>query len=47
MCTYLTEKLDVEDVPTIVLVKGRHAVGRLEGRVTGGEIEEMIRSNVA
>ena len=42
----LVERLNVDDVPTLVLIKGRRAVGRLEGRATGVEIEEMIDSHV-
>ena len=43
----LAEKLRVSDVPTIVLLKEKHAVDRLEGRATGLQIEEMIRDHVA
>ena len=43
----LAGKLAVEEIPTIVLVKGRDAVGRLEGRATGGQIEDMIDAHVA
>lgn len=43
----LAKKLDVEDVPTLVLIKGRRPVGRLVGRVTGGAIEKLIGAHVA
>ena len=43
----LAARLSVEEIPTIVLVKGRRAVGRLEGRVTGGQIEQLIAAHVA
>jgi thioredoxin 1 len=36
------ERLDVTDIPTLVLVKDRRPVGRLEGRVSAPQIERMI-----
>jgi thioredoxin-like negative regulator of GroEL len=42
----LADRLSVEDVPTIVLLKEHQAVDRLEGRATGMQIEEMIRTHV-
>jgi thioredoxin-like negative regulator of GroEL len=38
----LAERLDVEDVPTLVLLKDRVALGRIDGRATGAEIRAMI-----
>jgi thioredoxin-like negative regulator of GroEL len=38
----LAERLDVGQIPTLVLVKDRSTVGRLEGRVTGGDIHALI-----
>lgn len=38
----LAEKLGVEDVPTLVLVKDRRPVARLEGRVSAPQIERML-----
>jgi len=38
----LVERLDVEEIPTLVLVKDRSAVARLEGRATGGQIDALI-----
>jgi thioredoxin-like negative regulator of GroEL len=32
----------VRKVPTLVLVKGRHTVARLEGRANAAEIEELV-----
>ena len=42
--TELAERLDVDEVPTLVLVKDRSTVGRLVGRATGGEINALIQS---
>jgi thioredoxin-like negative regulator of GroEL len=42
----LAERLDVEQIPTLVLVKGRSPVGRLEGRATGGQIDALINTLV-
>jgi thioredoxin-like negative regulator of GroEL len=42
----LADRLSVENVPTIVLLKEKEAVDRLEGRATGLQIEEMIRAHV-
>jgi thioredoxin 2 len=38
----LAERLSVDQIPTLVLVRGRAAVGRLEGRATGGQIDALI-----
>jgi thioredoxin-like negative regulator of GroEL len=38
----LAERLSVEQIPTLVLVADRSAVGRLEGRATGGQIDALI-----
>jgi thioredoxin-like negative regulator of GroEL len=43
----LAGKFAVEEIPTLVLVKERRPVGRIEGRATGGQIEDMITSHVA
>jgi thioredoxin-like negative regulator of GroEL len=42
----LAERLEVEEIPTLVLVKERLPVGRLEGRATGGQIDALIDSLV-
>lgn len=39
----VADRLGVRSIPALVLVDGGEIVGRLEGRVTGGEIEELIR----
>jgi thioredoxin 1 len=38
----LAERLDVTEVPTLVLVDGRKPVARLEGRSSAPRIERMI-----
>ena len=38
----LTETLGVEAIPTLVLVKDRKTVARLEGRVSAPQIERML-----
>ena len=43
----LVRRLGVTTIPTLVLVKERQIVGRLEGRVTGRQIEELIRPHLA
>jgi thioredoxin-like negative regulator of GroEL len=42
----LMERLEVEEIPTLVLVKDRSAVARLEGRATGGQIDALIENVV-
>ena len=36
------EKLKIKEIPTLVLVKDRRPVDRLEGRVSAPQIERMI-----
>jgi thioredoxin-like negative regulator of GroEL len=36
------ERLGVIEIPTLVLIKDRRPVGRLEGRVSAPQIERMI-----
>ena len=38
----LSDRFGVETVPTLVLVKGKRAVARLEGRASAPRIEAMI-----
>ncbi|HEX3807358.1 MAG TPA: thioredoxin family protein [Gaiellaceae bacterium] len=45
--TDLVEKLGVRDVPTLVLVVGRKAVARLDGRVSAPKIEAMLDEHLA
>jgi thioredoxin-like negative regulator of GroEL len=42
----LAAKFKVEVVPTLVLVKGKHAVGRVEGRASAPKIEEMLAEHL-
>lgn len=39
--------LAVTSIPSLVLVRGRTELGRLEGRATGRQIERLIRPHVA
>lgn len=41
------ERLEISDVPTLVLVKDHRAVGRLEGRASAPQIERMIAPHLA
>jgi thioredoxin-like negative regulator of GroEL len=43
----LVEKLGVDDVPTLVLVIGRKAVARLDGRASAPKIEAMLEEHLA
>lgn len=43
----LTRQLIVTEVPSLVLVEDGVIVGRLEGRATGRQIEELIRPHLA
>jgi thioredoxin-like negative regulator of GroEL len=36
----------VRSVPTLVLVKGKRAVARLEGRAKAAEIEELVAEHL-
>ena len=42
----LAERLAIEQIPTLVLVQGRSPIGRLEGRATGGQIDDLINTLV-
>jgi thioredoxin 2 len=43
----LVEKLGVQEVPTIVLVVGRKAVGRIVGRASAPKIEALLEPHLA
>jgi len=43
----LAEKLGVTEVPTLVLIKDRRPVDRLEGRVSAPQIERMLEPHLA
>jgi thioredoxin-like negative regulator of GroEL len=40
------ERLKVTEVPSLVLIKGRRPVARLEGRVSAPQIERMIEPHL-
>jgi hypothetical protein len=42
----LVAQLGVKSAPSLVLVKDRRVVGRLEGRASGRQIEELIRPHL-
>jgi thioredoxin 1 len=42
----LAERFRVEEVPTIVLVKNRKLVARLDGRVSSPRIEAMLAEHL-
>ncbi len=43
----LAERFSVADVPTLVLVKRKKVVDRLEGRASAPKIESMLQSHLA
>jgi thioredoxin-like negative regulator of GroEL len=42
----LVKKLGVKTAPSLVLVKDSRVVGRLEGRASGRQIDELIRPHL-
>jgi thioredoxin-like negative regulator of GroEL len=42
----LTRELSVTKIPSLVLIKERRVVGRLEGRATGRQIDDLIRPHL-
>jgi thioredoxin-like negative regulator of GroEL len=42
----LAERFHIETVPTLVLVKDKRVVGRLEGRVSAPRIERMLAAHL-
>jgi thioredoxin-like negative regulator of GroEL len=42
----LAERLNVETVPTLLLIKKKRVVGRLEGRVSAPRIERMLEQHL-
>jgi thioredoxin-like negative regulator of GroEL len=43
----VVSKLDVDTIPALVLIQDRRVVGRLEGRATGQQIDDLIRPHLA
>jgi thioredoxin-like negative regulator of GroEL len=41
------EKLAVRTIPALVLIKNRRVLGRIEGRATGQQIDDLIRPHLA
>lgn len=42
----LARSLAVRRIPSLVVVKNRRVVGRLEGRATGRQIDDLIRPHL-
>jgi thioredoxin-like negative regulator of GroEL len=42
----LVRRFGIREVPSLVLIDRRRVVGRLEGRATGNQIDELIRSHL-
>src|SRR5215204_267932 len=42
----LAKRFGIRKVPTLVLVKGRRTVARLEGRANASEIEELVEEHL-
>jgi thioredoxin-like negative regulator of GroEL len=42
----LAERFRVESVPTLVLVKGKRTVARIEGRASAPRIEQMLEPHL-
>jgi thioredoxin 2 len=42
----LAERFEVRSVPTLILVKGKRAVARLEGKARAAEIEELVERHL-
>ena len=42
----LAEKFQIESVPTLVLLKGKRPVARLEGRASAPRIEQMLEPHL-
>ena len=38
----LAKRFKIQSVPTLILIKGRRAVARLEGKARAAEIEELV-----
>lgn len=42
----LVRELGVSELPALVLLKDQRVLGRLEGRATGRQIEDLIRPHL-
>jgi len=43
----LIRRLAVRRIPSLLLIEDRRIVGRLEGRVTGRQIDDLIRPHLS
>jgi thioredoxin-like negative regulator of GroEL len=43
----LADRLGVARVPTVVLVKGRRVVARIEGKASSAELEALVAGHLA
>jgi thioredoxin-like negative regulator of GroEL len=43
----LTRELEVQEIPSLVLIKEGRVVDRLDGRSTGRQIDDFIRPHLA
>jgi thioredoxin-like negative regulator of GroEL len=43
----LARRFEVDDVPTLVLVKGKRVVDRIDGRASAPTIESMLQPHLA
>ena len=43
----VVENLDVAKIPALVLIKDGRILGRIEGRATGRQIDDLIRPHLA
>ena len=43
----LAQALEVSTIPTLILMRGREILGRLDGRATGHDITRLIGPHVA
>jgi thioredoxin-like negative regulator of GroEL len=42
----VAQRLNVEKVPTLLLIKGKRVVGRLEGRASAPRIERLLEQHL-
>lgn len=42
----LAERFRIETIPTLVLVDGKHALGRIEGRASAPRIERLLAEHL-
>jgi thioredoxin-like negative regulator of GroEL len=43
----IVRRFGIREFPSLVLLDGRRIVGRLEGRATGNQIDDLIRPHLA